>query len=203
MKPIVRLLPASLRTAVPAVALALAFAPSAWVCAQEENPFARPGPVGVEAPAPPSPLDTLELRGVLTMSGTTVVTLVNTAENNRSFMVPVGSTVGGITVSDYQSEDGSVLVQSGGRERRVKFKKTQIVTMVAPPPVVAPVPQPGAPVVAAAGAPPPAPGAPGAMGDEEVRQRMERVAQEIRRRREMRREIMERQGQGQPAQPQQ
>ncbi|MBE2216027.1 MAG: hypothetical protein IAE82_19290, partial [Opitutaceae bacterium] len=165
--------------------------------AQEDNPFARPAPAGAAAPAAPSPLDTLELRSLMTMSGTTVVTLFNTADN-RSIMVPLGSTVNGLTVSDYQSADDSVLVQSGGRERRVKIRKAQIVAMVAPPPVPPPQPQPAGAVVA--GAPPPPPGQPGAaMGDEEVRARMERVAQEIRRRREMRREIMERQAQGQPA----
>jgi hypothetical protein len=203
MKSIARLLHVSLRAALPVVALVLAFAPSGRALAEEENPFARPGAAVGGPPPPPSPLDTLEFTGVTTISGLTVVTLRNTVDS-KSVNVPVGSTVNGLTVSDYRSEDGSVLVQSGGRERRVQFKKAQIVTMVAPPPVVAPVPQPGVPVVAAAGTPPPPPpGAPGAMGDEEVRQRMERVAAEIRRRREMRREIMERQAQGQPAQPQQ
>jgi hypothetical protein len=199
MKPIARFLHVSLRATLPVVALALASVSSNGVLAQEDNPFARPGAAIAGPPAAPSPLDTLEFTGVTTIGGMTVVTLRNTADA-KSVNVPIGSTVNGYTARDYRSDDGSVLIQSGGRERRVQFKKAQIVTMVAPPPVAVPVPQPGIPVVAAA---PPLPtGAPGAVGDNDVRIRMERVAEEIRRRREMRRDVMERQAQ-QPGQTQQ
>jgi hypothetical protein len=199
MKPFACLLPVLLRAAIPVVALALASASSNPVLAEEDNPFARPGSAVVGPPSAPSPLDTLEFTGVTTIGGMTVVTLRNTTDS-KSVNVPLGSTVNGYTARDYRSDDGSVLVQSGGRERRVQFKKAQIVTMVAPPPVAMPVPQPGIPVVAA---PPPLPaGAAGAGGDDDVRARMQRVAEEIRRRREMRRDAMERQAQ-QPGQPQQ
>lgn len=164
--------------------------------ADDDNPFARPGPTTAGPAAAPSPLDTLELRGVLTLSGTTIVTLFDTA-SSRSTIVNLGGTVNGITVSDYKTEDDSVLVQSGGREKRVKIKKAQIVTMATPPP--APVP-PGPQV---AGVPPPPGPQTAPMDDQEVRNRMERVAQEIRRRREMRREMMERAQQQQQQQQQQ
>jgi len=184
---------ASLRPALPALVLVLALATAGSVAGQEDNPFARPVPAGA-APAPAaSPLDTLELRGVMTLGDTTIITLFDTA-SSKSTVVQLGGTANGLTVSDFQSSDDSVLVQSAGRERRVKIRKAQIITMVAPPPV--PVPQPGTPQVAG-GQPPPTPSPAGAVGDEEVRQRMQRVAEEIRRRREMRREIMERSAQQQ------
>lgn len=180
-----------------ALVCALGFAASAQ--AEDDNPFARPGASAGPAPSAPSPLDTLELRGVLTLGETTVITLFDTS-SSRSTVATLGATVNGITVSDYQAGDDSVLVQSGGRERRVKIKKAQIVTMVAPPPPPTPAPQ-GGPQVAGMPPPPPGPNN-GAMDDQEVRNRMERVAQEIRRRREMRREMMERAQQQPPNQPQ-
>ncbi len=156
--------------------------------AQEDNPFARPGAAQAAPAATASPLDSLELRGVTTLGERTIVTLFDTA-TSRSTVVALDSTVNGLTVTDYQPGDDSVRVQSGGRERRVQIKKAQIVTMATPPP--APVPPPGAPQ--AVGSPPvPGSGQPPAVDDQEVRARMERVAQEIRRRREMRRQIMER-----------
>lgn len=181
------------RFSLPAVA-AMAAMGVTTVRAQDDNPFARPGATAAAPAAAAGPLDTLELRGVTVLGERTIVTLFDTA-TSRSTVVALGSTVNGLTVSDYQRGDDSVRVESGGRERRVQIKKAQIVTMATPPPAA--VPPPGVPQ----GMGPQGPGAgpPAAVDDQEVRARMERVAQEIRRRREMRRQIMER-AQQQPPQ---
>jgi hypothetical protein len=169
------------------------------------SPFLPPG-FGAAASAQPSagPLDSLEFRGVLTLSGRTFVTLFDT-NGSRTFTAEVGETVNNIKVSSYRfsGEDDVIVVESGGRTRNLTLRKAKIVAMAVPPPTATPLP---------AGTPPgpPMPGQPGQVGqpvqpgqlgsapgtitqmsDEEVRQRMQRVAEEIRRRRAVRREMLE------------
>lgn len=189
-----RLTAPAITAAQACLALAACLLASAPVRAQEDNPFARPGAAQPAAQQPASPLDTIEFRGFLPLNDITLVNLFDTA-SSRSVHLVLGETKNGLTVSDYQAGDDSILVQSGGKERRVKIKKAQIVAMATPPPT--PMPQPGPQQVG--GLPPPPQGQP-AMDDQEVRNRMERVAQEIRRRREMRRELMERAAQQQQQQ---
>ncbi|BET65384.1 hypothetical protein ASA1KI_03020 [Opitutales bacterium ASA1] len=163
------------------------------------SPFLPPG-FGA-APAPPpaaSPLDTIELRAVLTLDGKTHVTLFDT-NGNKSFTAVVGESVNNIHVADYDYSGGddAVTLRSGAATRRVTLKKAKIVALATPPPNAVPLPAgatPPPPGQPAANAVQPATGAPSAMpqmSDEEVRRRMQNVAEEIRRRRALRREQME------------
>jgi len=156
-----------------------------------KNPFAVKGASVAPAPAPTSPLDRMELRGILTVAGTTMITLVDTS-SNKAYVVGVGDTVEGYSVSDYRIQDDTVVVNSSGQTKRIQLGESKIVAaaVTAPPP-------PGAPNVP--GAPQRRPATVAAqpagqiqqISDEEVRRRMERVAEEVRRRRAMRREMMQ------------
>lgn len=158
------------------------------------SPFLPPGfGVKPEATAPPSVLDKIEFRGVLTLDGTTYVTLFDAAKS-KSYTVELGETVETMKVTDYRvsNETDTVLVTMGSESRRIELRKPKIVAIAAQPtPPAVPVPQvpqvPGVPMVQ------PVPPTPGItqMSDEEVRQRMQRVAEEIRRRRAMRRDMLE------------
>ncbi len=153
-----------------------------------QSPFLPPSAAAPAAPAPSSgPLDALEFRGVLSVADTTIVTLFNTADG-KSLLVEVGQTLNGFRVADYRLEgpDDVVVVESGGRSRTIPMRKATIVALAAPP---MPVPPP--PGEAGGPPPPPVPGVNAQMSDEEVRQRMQRVAEEIRRRRALRRDMLE------------
>jgi hypothetical protein len=164
----------------------------------QENPFAPDGAV-VAAPAPTSSaIDRFEFRGVMTIGTETFVTLVDTS-SSKSITLIVGETVEGLRASDFRSDDNSLQIESGGLTKRVALKEAKIVAMAAPPPPPQP-PQPGMPPMQAGQQPGGANVVPGAqISDEEARLRMQRVAEEIRRRREMRRQMLEAQQQQRPA----
>lgn len=178
---------------------------------EEASPFVPRDSGQAAAQTTGGPLDTLELRGVSSLGGTTLLTLYD-PNTSRGFTVELDGTVNGFKVSDYKPEDDSVLVESGGLSKRIRLRKSQIIAVTAPP-LPPTMPIPGTANVTNVN---PAPGQPGfnpananaagantaQMSDEEVRQRMQRVAEEIRRRREMRREMLQRaQQQGQNAVP--
>jgi len=161
------------------------------------SPFLPPGFGGAEAPPPAAtgPLDSVEFRGVLSLEGKTYVTLFDTG-GSRSFTALVGETVNNVKVVEYKldGQDDIVTIESGGKTRRVPLKKAKIVAMATPPPTAVPLPpgqlptgqQPGT-IAQPLGGSPNMP----QLSDEEVRQRMQRVAEEIRRRRAVRREMLE------------
>jgi hypothetical protein len=184
-----------LRAGAFAIALACA-ASGALAQGGARSPFSPPG--AVEGPAPSGgPLDTLELRGILAYADRTVITLYDTALL-KSFTVTLNETVNGVHVTDYQPDPGSVLVESGGKSKRITLPKPTIVALTVQPPRP---PGPGGPSPPNVAAVQPVPGAPMTnMSDDEVRQRMQRVAEEIRRRRAMRREQIDG-AQPQPGQP--
>ena len=141
-----------------------------------------------------SPLDKYEFRGVMTIGTDTFVTLVDTS-NSKSMTVALGETMEGVRASDFRADDGSVKLEASGQAKRLKLREAKIVALAVPPPAPPP-PAPGVPPVQVAGNGPPMPGA--TMSDEEARTRMQRVAEEIRRRREMRRQMLEGQRGAQP-----
>jgi len=159
----------------------------------DDSPFVPAG-FGAAAPAAAaSPIDRFEFRGVMTLGLETFVTLVDTA-SSKSLTLTLGEQLEGVRATDFRPDDGSVQVESGGQSRRLKLREAKIIAMAVPPP--APPPVPGAPAMA--GQPNPAvAGAP--ISDEDARARMQRVADEIRRRREMRRQML--QNPQQPAPP--
>lgn len=182
---------------------------------EERNPF---GPVVSAGPAGPtnSPLDALELRGVMSIGDVTRVTLFDTT-NSKSYTVELNETTNNWRVSGYNTTDDTVVVESGGASRKITLRKPKILAATAAPPAPIPVPgqpPPFVPIVQPPGQPPIAmPANAGTpvpqISDEDTRKRMETVAAEIQRRRQMRREQIERapaagqpQPQPQPAQQQ-
>jgi hypothetical protein len=140
--------------------------------------FQRPGTAPVEAP--PSPLDRLELRGITTVGGSPVFSIFDPG-SSRGYWVGVNENFAGVTVSEFNDRDESLTVRSGPHVRTLRLKEARIVAMDTPPP-------PPQPAVM-----PPIQGGPPQenLSDEEVRERMQRVAEEIRRRRAMRRAVID------------
>lgn len=166
------------------------------------------GPAAPPEPPKASPLDKLELRSVSVMGGVQHFSLYDTAAS-KGFWIKLNETVQGVAVSDYNKPDGSVLVRSGGFTRRLKLKEAKIIALAVPPPSAPPAAGQAPATTAAAGAPNMTTGTATLQGgsgpainnlsDDEVRARMQKVAEEIRRRRAMRREMAE-QAAGQPKQ---
>ena len=117
--------------------------------------------------------------------------------SKKGFWISLGESVESVSVSDYDGSDESVLVRGGGFARRLKLKEAKIVALkvTAPKPRPAPgvatnlTPSRGSQIAnsgsAASGTANQA--AINNLSDEEVRARMQKVAEEIRRRRAMRR----------------
>lgn len=174
------------------ITVALLSAVSLTAADAPKNPFAVKGPVAAPAAAPPSPLDRMEFRGILTVAGQTLITLVDTS-NNKPYVIPIDDTVEGLSVSDYRIQDDSVVLNASGQTKRLQLRESKIVTAAVAP--ARPSPQPNVPGSVPQQRPGTAVAQPAGqiqqISDEEVRQRMERVAEEIRRRRAMRRQMME------------
>lgn len=181
-----------------ALAALLAFAGAtapAGAADEAESPFLPVGQGAAAAAPTNSQLDTLELRGIMTIGDTTRVTIFDTS-NSRSFNVGLDELVNNWKVASVDRANDVVVVESGAQSRRVAMRKPRIVAVAAAP--AAPMPAPARPDQAQ-----PPPGSPNAqLSDAEVRDRMARVAEEIRRRRQMRREALERAQSGQPPAPQ-
>jgi hypothetical protein len=167
------------------VLAAAAYAATGW--GQERSPFEPAGTAAAPPPVTGSPLDRFELRGIMTIGTQTFVTLFDTSTSKSLTLAP-GETLEGVKASDFRPDEDSVRIESSGQSRRLKLKEAKIVALAVPPPTAPP--PPGGPVQVAAGQPP-VPGP--TMTDEEARTRMQRVAEEIRRRREMRRQMLEQQ----------
>lgn len=149
-------------------------------------------------PPKPSPVARYELRSIMVLGGVHTFSLFDTT-NSKGFWIDLNETVEGVTISDYQKSDESesVLVRSGGYERRLKLKEAQIVALKVTPPrpqtsstALARRKPPSGPPNTIPGPPPsgtPSRAAINNLSDQEVRARMQKVAEEIRRRRAMRR----------------
>ena len=176
---------------------------------EPENPFEPPGyksrskPV---EPPKPSPVAQYELRSIMVLNGVHTFSLYDT-KTKKGFWIDLNETVEGVAISDYDKSDESVNVRSGGYSRRLKLKEAQIVALkVTPPPRTQsssgsrslPRNVPSSPPNMVPGPPPSTPpsevpsrAAINNLSDQEVRARMQRVAEEIRRRRAMRRTMAE------------
>lgn len=163
---------------------------------QQNQPEAAPEPVRA------NPLDKLELRSITSLGKMKSFSIYDTSVS-KGFWVKLDETVEGVSVSDYNKSDESVLVRSGGFSKRLKLKEAKIVALA----VQAPAAQAAkAPAAGAAAATPNMNMTTGTatlkagnttaapinnLSDDEVRARMQRVAEEIRRRRAMRRQMAE------------
>jgi len=130
-------------------------------------------PEKAPVPTTPSRIDQMEFRGVLSVAGETFITLVDSA-SSRAWMIPLNASSEGITVSDFHVDNGTVRARNDadGRERLLALHEARIVAL-APPPVRSTRPK----IHVHRTAP----------RDEN----RDRVAQEIQRRREMRRQLLD------------
>lgn len=165
--------------------------------ARKRTPFGFSGDATAPAEAPAnSPLDRIEFRGVMSIGSETVVLLFDTSKS-RSTLLKLNELVDGMKVTDYQAGNDRVRVESGSQAKWIELREAKVVAVAVPPPrqVVPGNPQP--PVPQASGAQPAGSGI-AQVSDEEVRNRMQRVAEEIRRRRALRRQALQ-EAQQQPA----
>jgi hypothetical protein len=81
----------------------------------------------------------MEFHGVLSVGGETFITLVDAAKS-RSFTIPLGASVEGITVSELSLEPPQVRASAGASERVLSLHESRIVPLVplAPRPAVGP-----------------------------------------------------------------
>lgn len=169
--------------------------------ALQNNPFARPKSQGtaVAAPVSANPLDNYEFTGLMIMGGKLQVSVFDKANNRSHWLlesVPLEDD--GLTLISYQEDDMGTIeritLQRGTAKKEVLLNSSSIVAMPDAPaqPAQSKAPAPSRAPTETTGQT--------VSSDEEVRARMKRVAEEIRRRRAMRSEILkERQQQQQPA----
>jgi hypothetical protein len=161
---------------------------------QQDETAAEPEPVRT------NPLDKLELRSITSLGKIKSFSIYDTSIS-KGFWVNLDETVQGVSVSDYNKSDESVLVRSGGFSKRLKLKEAKIVALAVQPPTPAPAQAAAATAINSGQAPNMTTGtatlnqgkaAPiNNLSDDEVRARMQRVAEEIRRRRAQRRQMAE------------
>ncbi|HCR31666.1 MAG TPA: hypothetical protein DIV79_16810 [Opitutae bacterium] len=178
---------------------------SALLPAQEaESPFVPPSqkvePKAQPKTTPATPLDSVEFRGVTEIGGIAWVSLYDTKSKKSYRLSQEVDWEDGFQLVRYDrgSKPGeeTIVVRQNGLTRNLSLKDADIIALAEPPlrapqrateraapRTATPVRQPANPNMEAA-------------SDEEVRERMQRVAEEIRRRRALRRDIIEDNSQG-------
>jgi len=160
--------------------------------AQEEkvvSPFVKPSKTVVNNVVA-SPLDSLEFNGILTIGGVTHVSLRDTKANLNYWISEKKAAEDGLEIVRIEAGDDSenkIVVRRGAATKELSLRSFEIVTVA--PPKAAPkakVVTQAKPANAAARNP-----AIQTASDDEVRERMKKVAEEIRRRRAMRRTTTE------------
>jgi len=173
--------------------------------AQEaKSPFVRPSKVTtapVTKTTAASPLDAMEFNGVVEIGDVAWLSLYDPQAKKSYWLSKEEAAEDGITLEAYdkgsQPGEETIVVRQGSITRRLSLKDADIISLKeAPRPAVQRATQRAEP-----GGQPQAPqgGQPKAMeaaSDEEVRERMQRVAEEIRRRRTLRRDVVEPNGSG-------
>lgn len=158
------------------------------------NPFKTPSPEpstgAVVVDAPPTSLDQFQFNGLMVMDGKTRISLFD-AKENKSFWIRQGQ-LGeyGLSFQRFDEDNETVVVAQGGITKKLSLNKVKIEPLKISTPRVAT-------------ATPPTPGSvtrPQSGGrvesDEEARARIQRVAEEIRRRRAERRKQLENRNNG-------
>ncbi|MEM9157768.1 MAG: hypothetical protein AAGB46_01870 [Verrucomicrobiota bacterium] len=137
-----------------------------------------------------SVLDNYEFRGVSRLDGETKVFLMNSNEGKGLWLI-VGERDGdsGMLARNYDSDRDSIVVQHGTKTKTLSLARSEITAIkTSPVPAAAttaknnPQVSQGGPEVRRRTVP---------ESDEEVRARMQKVAEEIRKRRQMRRSVIE------------
>ncbi len=142
--------------------------------------YEPPKPQNRTPPRPPQkpeerPLDKLEFRSIAKLSGEMTFSLFDPMEK-RGFWLGVDQSEGGFTVLEYKEKEDSVVVRHDGRTRVIPLHESKVTALAEAPPT--PTPPGGAQPAATeeAGTP---------------EERMQNLAAEIRRRREIRRALIE------------
>lgn len=160
-----------------------------WACGQDDgNPFKTPAPkVNVEqtiTEAPITSLDSFQFNGMMKMNGKVRISVYDTKEK-KNFWLTEGE-VGelGLTFQRFDEKNESVVIVQGGINKRLNLNKVKIEALK-----IAPATATTNAVPAVTTARPQGPE--NVESDEEARARIQRVAEEIRRRRAERRARLE------------
>lgn len=138
---------------------------------EERRPEPRPRP---EPPRGPQPLDQLEFRGLTKFGGELAFSLYDATES-RSFWIGVGQSEAGFNVVEYDEGEDAVVVRHDGNTRTVALHESKVQEM---PESEARPAQRGS-------------GDRRSSEAEDPEERMQNLAEEIRRRREVRRNLIE------------
>jgi hypothetical protein len=150
------------------------FVPEGWQPPQPRQP--PPQPQRPPPPAQPQPLDRLEFRSIARFNGVETFSLFDPTENRR-FWLGLNQTDSGFTVTDYNPKEDSVVVKHEGKTRTIALHEAKIQAMAEAPTPATARPGPG--------------GRPTAQPAASPEERMQDLAEEIRRRREIRRQLVE------------
>lgn len=157
--------------------------------AAEINPFGAPARPANNGPivedAAPSSLDQFQFNGLMVMNGKVRISLFD-SKQNKSFWVRQGQ-LGeyGVSFQRFDEENETVVIAQGGVTKKLSLNKVKI----EPLKIAAPRATPSPPAVTG-NVSRPSPAA-NVESDEEARARIQRVAEEIRRRRAERRKQLE------------
>jgi hypothetical protein len=151
------------------------FLPEGYTPPQERR--AAPPPPRPTPPPGPQPLDQIEFRGMTRIGGETSFSLFD-PNQKRSFWIGLGQSDGGFEVVEYKQREEAVVVKHDGKSRTIPLHQSKIAALA-----------PDAP-------PPPRPTETGqqrerAVQPQDPEDRMRNLAEEIRRRREIRRALVE------------
>ena len=168
---------------------------------EQKSPFMRPSqaaPVVAPQKTAATPLDSMEFNGVVEIGGVTWLSLYDPKSKKSYWLNKDEAAEDGITLDRYdagkQPGEESIVVRQGGMTRRLTLKDADIITLKEAPRTSA---QRATQTAAPARTGPPRaqprqqPQNIEAASDEEVRERMQRVAEEIRRRRALRKDIID------------
>ncbi|OUW17275.1 MAG: hypothetical protein CBD18_04965 [Opitutales bacterium TMED158] len=185
---------------IAAVISILSIVPMVWG-QDQKSPFVRPSqsaPVAAPQKVAATPLDGMEFNGVVEIGKTTWLSLYDPKTKKSYWLSKDEAAEDGITLERYdagkQPGEESIVVRQGSMTRRLNLKNADIITLKEAP---RPAPQRAAQATAPARSAPPRaqprqqPQNIQAASDEEVRERMQRVAEEIRRRRALRKDIID------------
>lgn len=172
-------------------ALAFALFPSSGRSQDPVNPFlsAKPDAPDVPQQQPPSSLDSYEFNGYMIVGGVVKACVTDKSKGKTFWLELDGPLVRDIQLRRFDPKSGRITLGYGKESKTLEMKKPEIVSVrvaVPAPPVAGPPPS----------GPPGPPGSRAVSNrenesDEEVRERMKRMAEEIRRRRAMRRQLVE------------
>lgn len=159
------------------------FLPEDYVPQQEQR--RPPPPPPPPPPRGPQPLDQLEFRGMTTFGGKTEFSLFDPSQK-RSFWIGIGQSGGGFQVAEFNERDQAIVVKHDGRTRTISLKESQVEALPAAAPPAAP--REGQRQRETAAQP------------QDQEERMKNLQEEIRRRREVRRALVEEAESNQPPQ---